>query len=115
MLKIKLSKCQFFKIHSQYRAHIISEQGIQLLWEKVTAIEKLKEPSNIDKLYHFLGPSGYYREFLPLFDNITKYLYKPLKKDTKFQWSPQCQAAFEPLNKVFCKEPILQYPNTDKP
>ena len=35
--------------------------------------------------------------------------------DTKFQWSPQCQAVFEHHRKVSCKEPILHYPNTEKP
>ena len=34
--------------------------------------------------------------------------------DTKVQCSPQCQAAFEHLMQALCKEPILQYPNTEK-
>ena len=29
--------------------------------------------------------------------------------------SPQCQAAFEQLKQALYKEPIFQYPNTEKP
>ena len=46
-------KCQFKK-HLHYLGNLISEQGIQPLLEKVTAIEKLKEPSNVDELCYSL-------------------------------------------------------------
>ena len=105
--KIKLSKYQLFKQHIQCLGHLISKQGIQLLLEKVTAIQKLKEPNNIDELCHFLGFTGYYRKFIQVFADVTKPLNKLLIKDTKFQWSPQCQAGFEHLKKVPFKKPIL--------
>ena len=38
-LKVKLSKCQFFKKHLNYLGHLISEQSIQPLPEKVAAIK----------------------------------------------------------------------------
>ena len=76
-LKIKLSKCQIFENHLHYLVHLIWEHGIHPLSEKASAIEKLKEPSNIDKLCHFLCLTGYYRKFIPLFTNVTKPLNKP--------------------------------------
>ena len=75
-LKIKLSKCQFFKKHLQHLDHLISEQGIQQLLEKVTVIEKLKEPTNIDVACNFLDLTGFYRKLTLLFANITKPLNK---------------------------------------
>ena len=113
-LKIKLSKCQFFEKNLHYPGHLISEGCIQLLLEKVTAVQKLKEPSNIDKLFHFLSLTGYYRKFIPLFTNVTEPLNKLLKKDTKFQLSQQYQAAFEHHEKVLCRETILQCPHMEK-
>ena len=60
--KIKLRKCQFFKKkHLHNPGHLISKQGIQPLSDKVKAIKKLKEPTNIDELLYFLGPTDYYR------------------------------------------------------
>ena len=112
-LKIKLSKCQCFKQHLHYLVHLISKQGIQLLLEKVKAIEKFKEPNNINGLHHFRGLTGYYQKITLLSADIIKSLNKLLKKDSTFQCLSQCQTAFECLKKVICKEPILQYLNTD--
>ena len=113
-LNINLSKCQFFKKHLHYLAHLISKQGIQLLLEKEATIKMLEEPSNVDELHHFLGLTGYYRRFVPLFANITMPLNKLLRRDTKLHWSPHCQVAFEHLKQALCKEPILQYPSMEK-
>ena len=106
-LKIKHGKCQFYKRNLHFLGHLISEHGIQPLPEKVSPIEKLKEPSNIDELHYFLVLTGCYRKFFPLFANVTKSLNKFLTKDIKFQCLPQCQAAFEHLKKALSKEPIL--------
>ena len=78
-LKIKLTKLQFFKDNLYYLGYLISEHGIQPLLKKVSVIEKLKEPINIDELCHFIGLTGYYKTFVPLFTDVTKLLNKFLK------------------------------------
>ena len=55
-----------------------TEQGIQLLLEKLIAITNLREPNNMDELCHFPGLTSYYRRFIPLFADITKPLNKLL-------------------------------------
>ena len=114
-LKVKLSKCQFFKKYLHYLGHLISKQGIQPLPEEVLAIQHIKERSNVEELHHFLNLTGYYRKFILLFANVTKPLNKLLRKETNFQWSLHCQAAFNHLKQALCKEPILQYPSAEKP
>ena len=52
---------------------------------------------------------------MPLFTDVTKPLNKLLRKDTKFQWTQQCQAAFKHSKQAPCREPILQYPCTEEP
>ena len=78
-------------------------------------ITSLAESKNVDELHHFLGPSSNYRRPVPLFTNIAKPLNKLLRKDTKFQWSLQCQSAFKHLKNAFCTESILHYPSIYKP
>ena len=39
-LKLKLQKCSFFKKHIQYLGHLISDEGIQPLPEKLESIAK---------------------------------------------------------------------------
>ena len=112
-LKINLSKCQFFKKHLHYLGHLISQQGIQPLPDKSISHTTDKEAKLCGKTLAFPGLRGHYREIVPLFANVTRPLNKPLKKDKRFKWSPQCQAAFKHLKQALCREPILQYPSME--
>ena len=69
-LKIKLSKCQFFKSHLHYLGHRILANGLEPLPEKLKAIRNLAPARNLDEAHHILGLLGYYRSFIPTFANI---------------------------------------------
>ena len=47
-LKIKCSKCKFFKSQIHYLGYMVGINGIQLLPEKVESIRKLVAPTNMD-------------------------------------------------------------------
>ena len=104
-----------FKQHLHYVGHLISEQGIQPLPDRVTAIKYLKESNSIDELCHFPGLTSYYRGFVPLFTEITKPPHRLLRKDTKIQSSAQCQSAFKNLKKHFVWNPSCSTPTPQKP
>ena len=53
-LKLKLEKCCFFKKHIQYLGHLILEEGIQPLPEKLESIAKMPAPKNPKELKQFL-------------------------------------------------------------
>ena len=59
-LKIKCSKCEFFKSKVHYLGYLVGTNGAQPLLEKVATIEALESPKNIDELWHFLGLVGFY-------------------------------------------------------
>ena len=46
-LKIKHNKCEFFKSKVHYLAYLVGTDHVQLLPEKVAAIETLEPPQNI--------------------------------------------------------------------
>ena len=108
-LKIKLSKCQFFKSHLHYLGHRISANGLEPLPEKLEAIRNLAPARYIDKACHILGLLGYYRSFIPAFANITLPITSLLKKNTPFIWSYKCQQALDYLKEIFCNKPLLQF------
>ena len=65
-LKIKLSKCQFFKTQLHYLGHKISADGLEPLPEKLEAIKNLAPTKNVDEAHQILGLLGYYRSFAPV-------------------------------------------------
>ena len=73
-LKLKGSKCEFFKTQVQYLSHIISDKGVQTDPDKISALKKWPVPSNIRNHRSFLGFAGYYRRFICNYAQIVKPL-----------------------------------------
>ena len=113
-LKLELSQCAFFKKELQYLGHLVSEEGVQPLPEKLERIQNMPAPRNTKEVKQFLGLVGYYRKFIPCFPDITHPLSKLTAKNQVFKLTDLCQAVFEMLEKL-CLEPILKYPDTSKP
>ena len=113
-LKIKLSKCQFFKSQLHYLGHNISANGLELLPEKLEVIKNLVPAKNMDEALQILGLLGYYRSFAPAFTDITISITNLLKKNTPFVWSKECQNTLDYLKEIFCNKPMLQFPDPNK-
>ena len=64
-LKIKCSKCKFFKAEVHYLGYLLSLDGVQPLPDKLESIKKLLAPTNVDELCQFLGTTGFHRKFVP--------------------------------------------------
>ena len=113
-LKMKCSKCDFFKSEIHYLGHLISPEGISPLPNKLDSIRHLPVPTSVKKIKQFLGLTGYYRKFVPRFADISRPLTTLTKKDVKFEWTSACQRSFELLKEALCGEPILKYADTSK-
>ena len=59
-LKIKLSKCQFFKTSVEYRGYIVSPEGLKVNPRKMTAISNFPTPTKVKDIQAFLGLVGYF-------------------------------------------------------
>ena len=114
-LKLNREKCNFFKSHIQYLGHLISGEGIEPLPEKLESIKEMPPPTTPKEVKQFLGLIGYYRKFVPRFADIARPLTNLTWLDQPFEWSDKCQTSFELLKEVLIKEPILRFPDPNKP
>ena len=65
-LKLKPSKCEFFKARLKYLEHVVSPQGIATDPAKIEAILKWPRPKTVTDVRSFTGFTNYYREFIEL-------------------------------------------------
>ena len=107
-LKMKCSKCDFFKSEIYYLGHLISADGISPLPDKLTTIKTMPAPKDVKGIKQFLGLTGYYKKFVPRFADISRPLTSLTKKEMKFMWTTECQKSFELLKSFLCGEPILK-------
>ena len=110
-LELTARKCNFLKRHVQYFRHLISENGIKSVPEKLKDLKEMVPPTMQKDVRRFLGFTNYYRKFIPRFADIARPLTNLTRKDVEFEWTSQCQQAFELMKEMLLKEPILKYPD----
>ena len=113
-LKIKVSKCEFFKKHASYLEFLIGETGICCDRSKVEAINKIATPTNIEEVHHFNGMCSYYRKFISHYSDISKCFNDMTKKGATFNWTKECNVAFKLLKEKLMEDPVLISPQVDK-
>ncbi|QRV88083.1 Retrotransposable element Tf2 protein [Ceratobasidium sp. AG-Ba] len=114
-LYAKLAKCKFFVKKVIFLGLVITPEGISMEEEKIKAITEWNAPRKIKEVQAFLGFVNFYRRFIAEFSKIARPLHDLTKKETKFEWSQECQQAFEEIKKRVCKNPVLIHPDPDKP
>jgi hypothetical protein len=114
-LKLKPPKCHFAVNQVEFLGHVISKDGISTDPEKVRAVVDFPTPQSQKDVRVFLGLATHYRKFIRNFATIASSLNKLVSTDVPFQWSEDCQQAFDTLKQALTSAPILVYPNFDKP
>ena len=114
-LRLKLKKCTFGRGSLPFLGYLITTNGVSPDPDKVSRLQKLPPPTNTTETRSFLGLVNYYRRFIPDLSNIGRPLYNLIKKETRFQWTSDCQAAFDSLKQKLTTSPMLVYPHFDRP
>ena len=59
-LKLKPTKCEFFKNEINYLAHHVSKEGVWLSKENIKAVATFAPPQTYTEIWAFLGLVGHY-------------------------------------------------------
>ena len=69
----------------------------------------------MDELRQFLGQTGSIETLFQSMQISLSASPSSLKKGIKFEWTEQCESAFNTLIEELCTAPTLQYPDQNKP
>jgi hypothetical protein len=114
-MKIKPSKCAFFKKEVEYLGFIITGEGTKPAERKLTAVKEFPPPKDKRGIKSFLGLAGFFRKFIPNFSKVAKPMTKLLKKEVDFKWTEEQEKAFISLKGFLTSAPIVRHPNMNKP
>ncbi|KAG7588696.1 Zinc finger CCHC-type [Arabidopsis suecica] len=111
----KLSKCSFWQRSIGFLGHIVSDKGVSVDPEKIKSIKDWPRPKNATEIRSFLGLAGYYRRFVKGFASMSQPMTRLTGKDTKFQWSEECEKSFSELKAMLTSAPVLVLPEEGEP
>ena len=107
-------KCAFFQSKVAYLGFQLSSEGMTVLPDKVTAVQKLLPPTSLKQVRSLLGLFGFYRKFIPKYAQVSAPFQKMIKNQV-FHWDDQAQIAFQTLKDAVTSAPVLRIPDTTMP
>ena len=113
-LKLKPSKCKYFKKSLTYLGHRILEGGIETDGSKIKVIWEWPVPKTVTEVRSFLGFTNYYCRFIYKHAKVVQPLCKLIsgentsKKNKVIEWSNECEEAFRKLKEI--TQPPLSWP-----
>ncbi|CAG2249075.1 unnamed protein product [Mytilus edulis] len=113
-LKVSPKKCSLFQKQVSFLGHIVSSEGIATDPDKIASVKTWPLPKSMTDVRSFLGTCSYYRKFIKSFAEIARPLHKLTEKNCTFDWTNECNEAFEKLQMTLMSAPILGYPDMTK-
>ena len=78
--------------------------------DKVRKVQEWPTPTSLHEVRRFIGLAFYYRRFVENFASIAETLHAVTNKHVRFQWTKECQTAFDDLKLQLTTAPVLGYP-----
>ena len=110
-LYAKLNKCEFWLKEVIFLGHVILAEGILVDPRKVEAVLKWERPTNMTEIRSFLRLAGYYRRFIKGFSTIAAPMTHLTRKETKWEWTSECESSFQELKRRLTTALVLTLPS----
>ena len=96
-LKLRPDKCHLLQKGIKFLGHIISERGIAMDPDKPGCVRSCPATLKLKEVRAFVGLCFYFHRYFQGFSLIARPLHALTKKNARFEWSLECQAAFQCL------------------
>lgn len=114
-VKVNFKKSKFFREKVTFLGRVLDGKTKSTKQESVARITGLRKPHDIHSLRVFLGLAGHFRAFIKDYAMKTKCLTQLTRKDTPFQWTEECEAAYQFLVRKISSDPVLTLPDFTLP
>ena len=125
-LKLKFSKCDFFKTQVKYLGHlIVAGDGVKPDPGKIAVVKDWPVPTTVTDLRSFLGFTGFFRKFIHRYSSVTapllKYLTGTSRKgkirdgQRRIELDEAAHSAIQSLKSKLIEAPVLRFADFSLP
>ena len=104
-MNLNPSKCAFEVSSGKFLGFMVSQRGIEANPDKIQAILDMEPPKNIKEVQSLTGRVAALNRFVSKATDKCLSFFKILRK--AFEWTDQCQKAFQDLNVYLTIAPLL--------
>ncbi|XP_019178888.1 PREDICTED: uncharacterized protein LOC109174051 [Ipomoea nil] len=109
-LRLNPKKCTFGVHRGKFLGYMVSKRGIEPNPEKVKAILEMEPPRSLREVQRLNSRLAALDRFLSRSAERSLPFFGVLKKNQGFEWSDECQKAFEDLKTYLMTQPPLAKP-----
>ncbi|XP_012834226.1 PREDICTED: uncharacterized protein LOC105955073 [Erythranthe guttata] len=109
-MKLNPEKCAFGVKAGKFLGYVITQEGIKVNQDKVEAVLRMTPPRSIKEVQSLAGKMVVLARFISRMADKSLPFFKVLRKTAQFEWSNECQLAFEALKVSLSRLPILSTP-----
>ena len=113
-LTLRGVKCQIGMSQVTYLGHVFSGNGMTPDGSKIRAVTEWPKPVDAGDIRQFLGLASYYRRYINRFADLAAPLHQLTHNNAEFQWTEECNTAFESIKKRLTEAPVLAFPRFDR-
>ena len=104
-MKLNPGKCAFGVIAGKFLGFMVSQRGIESNPDKIRAIIEMAPPRNVKEVQSLKGKVAALNRFVLRATDKCLPFFRTLKKS--FEWTDECQRAFEELKAYLSSPPLL--------
>ena len=104
-MKLNFSKCAFGVSSGKFLGFMVSHRGIEANPDKIQAILDMKPPQNVKEIQSLTGRIAALNRFVSKATDKCLPFFRVLRK--AFEWTDDCQRAFEDLKAYLTIAPLL--------
>ncbi|GJP49623.1 hypothetical protein CLOM_g8809 [Closterium sp. NIES-68] len=111
----RLWKCHFYKRELEYLGHLVGNNRLKVDPKKMVAVQNWPVPQDVGQIRSFLGLANYFRRFLENYSTVVAPLTALTRKGSAWEWTRQCQEAFDKVKTKLTNAPVLVLPDLSQP
>ena len=104
-IKLNPSKCAFEVSSGKFLGFLVSQRGTKVNPDKIQAILNMGPPRNVKEVQSFTGWVATLNKFISKATDKCLPIFKVLRK--VFEWTDECQKAFQDLKVYLTTTPLL--------
>ena len=114
-MKLNPQKCVFGVESGKFFGFMVNHRGIEANPAKIEALINMKSPQTVKDVQSLTGRVAALNRFVSKSSNRCQEFFKAIKQVGKtFQWTPECEEAFQSIKRHLGSPPLLSKPKDGK-
>ncbi|KAL0715986.1 hypothetical protein Bca4012_065308 [Brassica carinata] len=114
-MKLNPAKCRFAVASGEFLGYLVTYRGIEANPKQIDALIQMASPRTEREVQRLTGRVAALNRFISRSTDKCLPFYETLKGNKKFEWSEQCEKAFQQLKHYLATPPVLVKPVEGEP